>query len=197
MLILPGGTGGDYSYIQVIKITDKDHCEQVAVYQNNLIAPYNFAVVVNDINKMYNNCPMMIENNEIGEKTIDPLWYDLENDNICCTDKKGIGTRATKTSKLSGNLNLKRMIEENHIIIHDAETVKQLSRYEEVSPNVYKCPAAIHDDAVASLWLALYYLTTYFYDPTATNPELSRRQEDAEPTRDIFFNTEDPFSDDL
>ena len=75
------------------------------------------------------------------------------------------------------------------------ETVKQLSRYEEVSPNVYKCPQIIHDDAVSSLWLALYYLTTYFYDPSATNPELSRsKEENNEPTRDIFFDMDDPFA---
>lgn len=108
-----GGTGGDYSFIQIIKILDKDHCEQVAVYQNNLIAPHKFAEIVNEINKFYNNCPIMIENNEIGEKTVNPLWYDLENDNICCTDaKRNSVLELLKLQNYLGNLNLKAMIEE-------------------------------------------------------------------------------------
>lgn len=83
-----------------------------------------------------------------------------------------------------------------HLIIHDSETIKQLSRYEEVSPNTYKCPQIIHDDSVSSLWLALYYLTTYFYDPSAINPELSRnKEENVEATRDVFFDMDDSFSD--
>lgn len=94
--IRPEEQVGDYSFIQIIKILDKDHCEQVAVYQNNLIAPHKFAEIVNEVNKYYNNCPIMIENNEIGEKTVTPLWYDLENDNICCTDPKGIRNTCNK-----------------------------------------------------------------------------------------------------
>lgn len=133
------GTGKDYAVIQIIRIHSSTKMEQVATYANNTIDAEHFASVAADINRFYYNCPIIVENNEIGKTVADLMWNVHECGSILNTDHNGkIGTRATKTSKLDACIELKRLIERNILSLRDADTIKQLSRFEEVSPNVFK-----------------------------------------------------------
>ena len=82
----------------------------------------------------------MIENNDIGALVAEKIWYDYECDRIINVDKKGLGVRATRKTKLAGNLMLKRYMENGWINIVDRRTIYELSRYEEVTPNVGHSP---------------------------------------------------------
>lgn len=159
------GNGSDYSCIQVLKIVSEHEIEQVAMYRNNLIGTEEFAQLTIGLSKYYNDAYMMVESNDIGELVTNKIWYDYECDRILNCDAKGLGIRATRKTKLAGNLMLKRYMENGWINIVDRRTIYELSRYEEVTPNVFHAAGQNeHDDCVTSLIWGLYYLTTVFYD---------------------------------
>lgn len=158
------GTGRDYSVVQVLKIESEFDIKQVAMYRCNKIMPYDFAQICIEISKYYNEAYMMIENNDIGASCADVIWYTFEYDKILNCDPKGIGVRATRKSKLAGNMLLKRYMENGWLEISDTQTLNELSRYEEVTPDVFSAKHGETDDCVMSLLWGLYFLTTTFYD---------------------------------
>lgn len=158
------GTGNDSSVIQVLKITNQLTITQVALYRNNLISPNDFAQICIAVSQYYNNAYMMIENNEVGAAVCDAIWYQFECEYLLNLDKKGLGIRSTRKSKLEANILLKEYMEKGYLKIVDARTVFELSRYEEVTPNVFACGREQHDDCVTSLLWALYFLKTPYFD---------------------------------
>ena len=159
------GNGADYSVIQVLRLNNKYDLEQVAIYRNNTISIDNFVKICIDISEYYNDAFMMIENNDIGSLVAEKIWYDYECDRIVNVDKKGLGVRATRKTKFDGNMLLQRYIESGFLRVNDSRTLYELSRYEEVSPNVYHAAGQNeNDDCVTSLLWALYFVTTEFYD---------------------------------
>ena len=152
------GVGGDYACIQVIDIFDKYHMEQVATYRSNTVKAGPFARIIDQISKMYNNAYFIIENNEVGKQVTEEVWYTLENPNLLNTEKagKGLGTKADKRSKLDACLELQRVIDAGILIIHDGVTIAELSRFEELHPNVFAAAKGNHDDTVSALYWAVY-----------------------------------------
>lgn len=194
------GTANDESVIQVLKIIDERDIKQVAIYHNNLISPYNYAEIVIGVSEYYNNCEIMLENNNCGEITGNAIWYDYENENICNCDKKGIGIRSTKKSKLEANMLLKTYIENDWLKLYSSKTITQLSKYEEATPGVYKAGKYEHDDFVTALLWALYYLNTNFYDSKYTgikkidkkhNLNIKSNEVDEKPGITVFDDTLD------
>lgn len=158
------GTGNDSSVIQVLKIINEKEVYQVAVYRNNLIIPHDFAQVCISVSQYYNNAYMMIENNDVGSSVCDSIWYEYECDKVLNLDKKGLGIRSTRKSKREANMILKEYADKEYLRIVDQRTLFELSRYEEVRPDVFACGREEHDDCVTSLIWALYFLTTPYFD---------------------------------
>lgn len=163
-----GGTGGDYSVVQVLKVVSHTEIYQVATYASNMVAPHNFAEICIGISDYYLKANMMVENNEMGGQVADKIWYDFECDRILNTDPKGIGTRSTRKSKLIANMLAKRYIEEGWLKLNNAETVRQFGMYEEVTPNVFRGPRTDHDDHVTSIIWGLYYMQTPYFEGDLT-----------------------------
>lgn len=153
------GNGGDYSAIQVIKILKRGQYKQVAVYKRNTIDTDGFAEVVNAISNYYNDAQYIIENNDLGRLVADKLFYDIGNGNMISTDKHNLGTRANRDTKLEACKILKGMAEHKELEICDEDTIDQLSRFEEISPNVFRAAKGQHDDLVSALYWACYCLT--------------------------------------
>lgn len=184
------GTGKDYAVMQVLRIYSAKKIVQVATYANNLIDAEHFAAVVADIDRFYNEAPMIIENNEIGKLVADSVWYEHDCGNILNTDHNGkIGTRATKTSKLDACIELKRLIENDILTLNDSDTIKQLSRFEEVSPNVFKGASSVHDDLVSGLYWACYGTMQPQVDIDSLS--IVKKKEDDEPPQTCFFESDD------
>tara|TARA_Y100000310_G_C20704329_1_gene833638 strand:- start:8715 stop:9809 length:1095 start_codon:yes stop_codon:yes gene_type:complete len=159
------GGGADYSVVQVIKVVDEFCIEQVAIYRHNGVDTHQFAQVCIGISKYYNEAQMMIENNGVGGETATTIWYEYENENIINLDKKGLGVNANRKTKLEGNLHLKRYLENGWLALNDNETVTELSKYIEVTPDVYKAETrTTNDDCVTSLLWGMYFLLTEFFD---------------------------------
>lgn len=154
------GVGGDYSVVQVVRVLQKGEYRQVAVYRRNTIRPEDFAGVVHDISAMYNSAMYIIENNDIGRTVADVLYYELQDTGMISTDRRGnLGTRADRATKIDACKTLKRMMETGELTIVDAETAKELSRFEEVSVGVYRASGKNHDDLVSALYWAAYCLS--------------------------------------
>ena len=158
------GTGKDFSVIQVLKIVHEHDIQQVAMYSNNLIDAMDFAEVCISVSEYYNGAYMLIENNEIGACVADTIWFQFEYDKILNIDKKGIGIRSTKTSKLAGCVLLKKYMDAGWISIIDRTTIYELSRFEELRPNIFSAPRGTNDDSVMALIWALYFVNTVYFD---------------------------------
>lgn len=95
----------------------------------------------------------------------DKIFYDYDCDRLLNCDPKGLGIRATKKTKLEGNLLLKEYIENGWLKINDYDTLKELGIYTEISPNVFHAEGQNQNDdtITASIW-ALYFTKTPFFD---------------------------------
>lgn len=169
----PGkGSGNDYSVIQVLKISSVAEIKQVAVFRSNYIKVDKLVDITIGISDFYNECEVMAESNDVGELFCSELWNKKNFERLLNCDKKGLGVRATRKSKLEGNLLLKKYIENGWLSVCDKRTIYELSRYIEVSPNVFHAEGQNeNDDCVSSLIWALYYVTTDFFDGAEVKSE--------------------------
>jgi len=169
----PGkGSGNDYSVIQVLRINNVAEIKQVAVFRSNYIKIDKLVDITIGISDFYNECEVMAESNDVGELFCSELWNKKNFERLLNCDKKGLGVRATRKSKLEGNMLLKKYIENGWLEICDKRTIYELSRYIEVSPNVFHAEGQNeNDDCVSSLIWALYYVTTDFFDGLETKSE--------------------------
>ncbi len=89
------GDRKDSSTIQILKAST---LEQVAEYDCNTIIPDDFAVIVIDLTRRYNNCLVNIERNAVGKVLIDKILYK--------TNGVGINLfRNKKPSELTDDIN--------------------------------------------------------------------------------------------
>ena len=189
------GTGRDFSVIQVLWIKSEYDVEQVAVYRNNLVRPHDFSQIAVSIAKFYNNAHMMVENNDIGQTVADSVWHEYEYEDLINVDPKGLGIRSTKKSKLRANMLVKEYLEKDRLLIRDERTLYELSRYEEIRPNVFAAGRHEHDDCVTSLLWALYFIITDDYEGKNYNTKYIESDYDVQ--QGDWENDEIPLSDDL
>jgi hypothetical protein len=171
------GVGGDYSAFQVIDITQTPYT-QVAKYRSNSISPLLYPNVIYKVGKDYNEAYVLLEIN-ISEQVAHILYSELEYENILFvsrhTDgqvvgggfgggKTQLGVNTDKKVKRIGCHNFKAMVEENKLIITDADTISEISTFIEVKGS-YAADEGYHDDLVMPLVL-FGWLTTnpYFKD---------------------------------
>jgi len=169
------GVGKDYSTIQVIDVTHKPY-RQVYAYHRNDLSPWLMSGLVNMVGKTYNEAYALIENNSVGKIVADGLFYEYEYDNIISSKMKAgdeeiegmtmkkVGVQMNRKTKLMGCTALKSLLEEDHLIIVDYETIQELSSFVKKS-NSYQAEKNKYDDLVMPLVL-FGWLTTqpYFED---------------------------------
>lgn len=174
------GLQQDSSVVNVIDITETPY-QQIAVYKNNEIAPQNLADVSYKIAKNYNEAYILVESNSLGHETVTCLFEDYEYENLLKTKAKGgintidmddgdieykLGIKTTAKTKRIGCSNLKRLLEENILIINDSDTIQEIQNFVKVN-NTYKADEGYNDDIVMTLVLfAWLSVQTYFKDLT-------------------------------
>jgi hypothetical protein len=173
------GIGGDYSAFSVVDVTSVPY-KLVAKYRDNRIAPMLFPNVINKVAKDYNTAHVLVEINDIGGQVSDILHVDLEYDNILYTAKQtnkqylspGFGkaaqrgVRMTKQVKRQGCFALKSLLEENKLLVFDAETISEFSTFIEKQGS-WQADEGYYDDLVMSLVLFAWITSnTYFKDLT-------------------------------
>jgi len=188
------GKGLDYSAFSVIDITKMPY-KQVCTYRNNLIGPADYATLLHNVAKLYNEAYLMIEINDIGGQVSDILYLDYGYENLIFTENAGRtgkrvsggfgknvdrGIRTTKSVKSVGCSVLKMLIEQNQLIINDFATIQELSRFSRKG-NSYEAESGAHDDLVMGLVLFAWLSDqSYFKELTDINTMAALREKTEE-----------------
>ncbi len=162
----------DSSVAQVIDITTSPF-KQVATYQDNSIKPAQFAPVVTNIGKWYNNAYLFFEINGEALLTAQICQEELEYENViqvAMHKKKGqqmsgghapnakIGLKSSVATKRIGCSGLKSLMESDKFIVKDYETMQQMTTFvgkpdKRGLLTVYEAEIGNHDDCISPLVL--------------------------------------------
>ena len=169
------GVGGDYSAFQIIDITETPY-RVVAKYRNNDISPLLYPNVIYKIGKEYNEAYVLIEINT-SEQVAHILYTELEYENILFVNrhtmgqyigggfgggKTQLGVNTDKKIKRIGCQNFKSLVEENKLLITDADTISEISTFIE-SKGSYAADEGYHDDLVMPLVLFGWVTTQPYF----------------------------------
>ena len=174
------GQGSDYSAFTVIEGSSTPY-KVVCSYRNNTISPFNFPTVIQNVAKAYNNAYVLIETNDLGGQVSNILHSDLEYENVLMTKimgrkgqvlsqgfggigKNEMGLRTTTQTKKIGCAVLKRLVEENKLLLNDDRIITEMMSFVSRS-NTYKAEDGQNDDLVMTLvFFAWLTRQEYFAD---------------------------------
>jgi len=169
------GVGGDYSAFTLMNITETPYIV-VAKYKNNTISPLLFPNIIYKIGMEYNGANVLIEGN-VGEQVGYILYNELEYENILFINrstsgqsitggfgsgKAQVGVITDKKVKRIGCSSLKMLIEENKLLIPDADIISELSTFIEVKGS-FAADTGYHDDLVMTLVLFGWLVTQPYF----------------------------------
>ena len=179
------GVGGDYSAFTVIDISSFPY-KMVAKYRNNKISPLLYPSVIYRVANDFNKAHILLETNDIGQQVADILYQEMEYDHIVMvgSDSKtgqylssgfrtgsALGVKTSRAVKRIGCSSIKTLIENNKLLVHDADTIAEISTFVEVR-ETHKADEGYHDDLVMTLVLFGWA----FHDPYfATLTNISQR----------------------
>jgi hypothetical protein len=155
------GRGQDCSAFNIIKV-ESDKFTQVATFNDNKVSPLLFPNIIVKYGKMYNNALVVIENNGPGQVVCNSVYYDFEYENtfVESTVKQGgVGLTTTKKVKRIGTSNMKDIIEGNRLILNDADTIIELSYFEERG-NSFAAADNYNDDLVMTLVIFSWFVSS-------------------------------------
>lgn len=190
------GQGSDYSAFTVIEGSQAPY-KIVASYRNNTISPFNFPQIIKKVGEKYNNAYVLIETNDIGSQVSSILYNDLNYENLLMTrimGRKGqilsqgfaqgrseMGLRTTAQTKKLGCAILKRLVEEDKILINDERIIQELMCFVSKS-NTYKAEDGQNDDLVMTLvffaWLTRQEYYADLIETSKMNYEEAKKPED-------------------
>ena len=173
------GQASDYSAFTVISGNETPY-KVVATYKNNTISPFAFPTSIKNIAEQYNNAYVLVETNDIGGQISNILYNDLNYENLLMTrimgrkgqvlsqgfasGKSEMGLRTTAQTKKLGCTILKRLIEEDKILLNDERIINELMTFISKS-NTFKADDGHHDDMVMTLvFFAWLCRQEYFAD---------------------------------
>ena len=190
------GQGSDYSAFTVIEGTESPY-KVVATYRNNTISPFNFPQSIKKVGEKYNNAYVLVETNDIGGQVSSILYNDLSYENLLMTriagrkgqtlsqgfasGKSEMGLRTTAQTKKLGCAILKRLIEEDKILLNDERIIQELMAFVSKS-NTYKAEDGQNDDLVMTLvffsWLTRQEYYSDLIETAKMNYEEAKKPED-------------------
>ena len=184
------GKGLDYSAFQILDVTQMPY-NQVFCYRNNMISPIDYAELIYRTAKIYNNAAVLVESNDIGEQVCDIIYGEYEYEGLMFTESAGRagkrisagfgklsekGIRTTKAVKSIGCSIVKLLIEQNQLVIHDLETIRELSTFSKKAHS-FEAEPGCHDDLVMGLVLFAWLTDQqYFKDFTDINTLMTLRE---------------------
>lgn len=171
------GVGGDYSAFSVIDISEAPY-RQVAKYRKNDISPLLLPNVIYKVAKDYNEAYVLIEINT-SDQVPAIMHQELEYENILFVNrsphgqtisggfgggKAQLGVVTDRKIKRIGCMNLKTLLEEQKLLIPDADTISEITTFIE-SRGSYEADDGYNDDLVMTLVLFSWLSTQpYFKD---------------------------------
>ena len=178
------GIGRANSVIQVIDITDLANIEQVAVYANNKLDPFNFAGKLVEIAGQWGNPPLLVERNNCGASVVDALVNTHQYPNIVkytpsmgtFTEKvesdNRLGVYSHTNSKFNSMSNFRYWMNVLRVVkLYDKPTIEEFKTYIRQPNGVWKKQSDKYlDDRVEALIWAMFILepkvVEQFYEVT-------------------------------
>jgi hypothetical protein len=206
------GQGSDYSAFTVIDGTTTPY-KVVASYRNNTVSPFSFPVSIKSVAEQYNNAYVLIETNDIGGQVSSILYNDLEYENVLMTKilgRKGqvlsqgfggssrteMGLRTTTQTKKLGCAILKRLVEEDKILLNDERIIAELTTFVAKS-NTFRAEDSHNDDLVMTLvffaWLSRQEYFADLIESAKFNYEEAVKPED---NNTLFIVSDESFDSD-
>lgn len=162
------GKGLDSSAFQIIDITSMPY-KLVCTFRDNTITPVEYAEVIFRTAQQYNECMLLLENNDMGQTVCDTIYNEFEYENVMFTESSGrmgkilssgfgrpnakdIGVKTTKSVKAVGCSMLKLLIEQDQLIVNDLTTIQELNVFSRKGVS-YEAEPGNHDDLVMCLVL--------------------------------------------
>ena len=155
------GRNQDYSTFTIIDVSTKPF-EQVAVFRDNNISPMILPDIIYKYAKTYNDAYVVVESNDQGAVVCNGLYYDLEYENVFVESSikaNAIGVTMTRRVKRIGCSGIKDLIEQNKLIIYDAQTIVEMSTFVSRGSS-FMAIAPNHDDLMMNLVLFAWFTTT-------------------------------------
>ena len=152
------GVGGDYSTFNIIDVSTQPF-EQVCVYRNNKISPILFPNIIYKYAINYNEAHVVVENNDQGTMVCHGLYYELEYENLhleSALKANGLGVTMNKKVKRLGCSNIKDIVENRKLTIHDQETIIEMSTFVAKGQS-YEASNGNHDDLMMNLVMFGYF----------------------------------------
>ena len=176
------GVGGDYSAFTIIDITNVPY-KLVGKYRNNTISPLLYPNVIHKVATEYNEAYVLLEIN-VSEQVAHILYGELEYENLLFVNrtsnsqvvsggfgggKAQLGVVTDKKVKRIGCHNFKSLVEEQKLLLPDADIISEISTFIEKKTS-YEADEGYHDDLVMTLVLFSWLTTnSYFKDLNNVN----------------------------
>lgn len=156
------GVGQDYSVIEVL---NQDGL-QVAEFRDNKIAPYEFAEIVDELGRYYNNGLLVVEKNKSGNTVVEKLWKQIGYKNMYKYKKyddrnKLRWARGFDTNSISKPMiinNLREYFETSRLCINSKIVLNEMKVYDSTLNATVG-----HDDTVIGMALAVEGLKYPFF----------------------------------
>lgn len=158
------GQGLDYSTFSIIDVTEIPY-RLVAKFRDNTISPMLFPTIIVRTAQMYNDAFVLVEINSIGLQVSDIIHHELAYENLIKIEMKGkqgqqhtlgfkkkiaYGLKTSNQSKMIGCSNLKTLIENDKLIINDAQMITELTTFS-ADKKTFKAEEGNNDDLVMTL----------------------------------------------
>ena len=159
------GRGQDYSTFNIIDVSVQPF-EQVAVFRDNNISPLLLPDICYKYAMTYNEAYIIVESNDQGAIVCNGLYYDLEYEHLYVESQikaNSIGATMTRRVKRIGCSNIKDMIEQNKLMIHDANTIIEMTTFASRG-NSFEATSGNHDDLMMNLVLFAWFTSTDIFN---------------------------------
>ena len=185
------GRGLDASAFSVFDVT-RYPIKQVAAFSDNEMSPLVFPEMINKIGKYYNDAYCVVEANDIGQMIYNILSQDLGYPNLfsqALIKGETFGLEMTKKVKSVGCSNFKDLLESNKLVVHDKETIREITVFE-ISGSSYAARKGYHDDLTMTLvsfsWLTAQPEFEYVVDDNIREMFEKQRKEVEESAEDVL-----------
>jgi hypothetical protein len=152
------GVKGDYSVATVLN-QEREIC---AIYRNNRIDPVSYGKMIFYLGRWYNNALVVPESNSIGLATVQQLfgmnypniYQQKKTANTAGDNVNHLGFKTTMSTRPPIISNLRRMIEDEDIMIPSAMLLDELRNFIVTESGKAEASTGHYDDMVMSLAIA-------------------------------------------
>ncbi len=167
------GVGQDYS---VAVVLDTQH-RVVAMFRDNRIDPSTYGELLFYLSRYYNNAFLCVESNNMGIATLQKLeamghsnlYRQTKIANVSNESGERLGFRTTQATKPVIIGNLKKLIEDEGVMIPSNIMIQELKDYISTATGKTEAAPGTHDDTVIALAMGCEVLRTHHDKLSTTN----------------------------